>query len=185
LATTAAESVPHRAPLYGILHTERARSYLRLKNYTAALKDCALVLYVKDDDVEAWLIRLQSLHGLSRHEEALSDVSELMQKWGTQDDRIRKAHEKADFEVRKLRRPDFYAMFGVSLLASEREIKKAYRQCALDMHPDRFVGDECTPEFRKMKAKEFQLLGEGLEILTNDFKRQLYDEGFDQEAVKE
>lgn len=32
---------------------------------------------------------------------------------------------------------------------------------------------------------EFKLCGEALEILTSEFKRKLYDEGFDKEAIEE
>jgi DnaJ family protein C protein 7 len=125
------------------------------------------------------------LHGLNRHQEALDETTDLMRQWGSNDDRIRKAYDKADFEVRRANRPDFYAMLAISPIASEREIKKAYRQKALDFHPDRFAGNQHTDERRKAAEKDFHLLGEGLEILSDDFKRQLYDEGYDLEAIKE
>jgi len=184
-AMNACGLLPPKSPLYGTLHTERAQTHMRLKQYDAALKDCALVLYSLDDDVPAWLIKFQALHGLNRHQEALDEASDLMQKWGSSDDRIRKAYDKADFEVRKSNRPDFYTMLGIPSIASEREIKKAYRQAALDMHPDRFSSNQYTEERRKQAIQEFHLLGEGLEMLTDDFKRQLYDEGYDLEAIKE
>ncbi len=66
-----------------------------------------------------------------------------------------------------------------------KEIKKAYRQATLEFRPDRFAGNQHTDERRKKAEKDFQILGDGLEILTDDFKRQLYDEGYDLEAIKE
>ena len=44
---------------------------------------------------------------------------------------IRHAYERADFEVRKAKRPDFYAALGVMSVATEGEIKSEYRQKAL------------------------------------------------------
>jgi DnaJ family protein C protein 7 len=177
--------LPPKCPLYGTLHTECAQAYLRLKQYDVALKECALVLYACDDDVKAWLLKFQALHGLNRHQEALDEATDLMQHWGSNNEQIRKAHDKADFEVRKANRPDFYAMMGISSLASEKEIKKAYRQATLEFHPDRFAGNQHTDERRKKAERDFQILGDGLEILSDDFKRQLYDEGYDLEAIKE
>lgn len=177
--------LPPKAPLFAILHSDRAKAYLRLKNYEAALKDCALVIYHRDDCVDAWLNRFEALHGLERHQEALAEATELMQKWGTNEARIRKAYDKADFEVRKLARPDFYKMLNISPVASEREIRKAYRQKSLELHPDRMVDAKYSEEDRQAAEKEFKLLGQGLEVLTDDFKRKLYDEGYDLEAIEE
>jgi DnaJ family protein C protein 7 len=184
-AICAGPLLPPKCPLYGTLHTECALAYLRLKQYDAALKECALVLYACDDDERAWLLKFQALHGLNRHQEALDEATDLMQHWGSNSEQIRKAYDKADFEVRKANRPDFYAMMGISPLASEKEIKKAYRQATLEFHPDRFAGNQHTDERRKTAEKDFHLLGDGLEILSDDFKRQLYDEGYDLEAIKE
>lgn len=175
--------LPPQSQLHGWLYTQRATASLRLKEYPSALKDCAMVLYYLEDYVDTWLVRFQALHALERHEEVLELSTDLLQKWGANDSRIRKAFETADFEVRKRNRPDFYAMLGVTSLASEREIKKAYRQKAMELHPDRMVGQ--SDEIQKKGQSDFQLLGDGLEILTDDFKRQLYDEGYDLEAIRE
>ncbi len=182
-AIRACELLPPKSQLHAWLYTQRATATLRLKEYQNVLKDCAIVLYYLEDYVEAWLVRFQALHALERHEEVVELSADLIQKWGANDSRIRKAYETADFEVRKRKRPDFYAMLGVTSLASEREIKKSYRQKAMELHPDRMVGQ--SEELQKKGQREFQLLGEGLEILTDDFKRRLYDEGYDLEAIKE
>ncbi|GAX22669.1 DnaJ homolog subfamily C member 7 [Fistulifera solaris] len=182
-AIQACALLPPKSQLHAWLYTQRATAFLRLKEYQNALKDCATILYYLEDYVEAWLVRFQVLHALERHEEVVELSTDLLQKWGANDSRIRKAYETADFEVRKRKRPDFYAMLGVTSLASEREMKKAYRQKAMELHPDRMVGQ--SEELQRSGQLAFQLLGEGLEILTDDFKRRLYDEGYDTEAIKE
>eukprot|EP00977_Amphora_coffeiformis_P030239 scaffold45607_cov237-Amphora_coffeaeformis.AAC.13 len=176
--------LPHKSPLFATLHAERAKAWLRRKNYDVALKDCALVLCHQDDHVESWLTRFSALHGLQRHQEVLDETKELMTMWGQGNEQIRQAFQKADFEVRKAKRPDYYALLCVSSLASEKEIKKAYRQKALDYHPDRFSGADHTDAQRKEASEKFHQLGDALEILTRDFSKQLYDEGYDMEAIK-
>jgi curved DNA-binding protein CbpA len=70
----------------------------------------------------------------------------------------------------------------VSSLASEVEIKKAYKRKALQLHPDKQPQD---PKTQAVAQAKFQLLGEGLELLCNEFTRTLYDEGYDPAAIRE
>lgn len=177
--------LPPKAPLYSTLYTERSECYLRLKEYQNSLSDASKVVYSLDDYIPAWIVMANAMHGLGQHEQALSLMEDLMSRFG-HDNKIQRAYEKADFEVRKQRRPDFYSIFGVSPLASEMELKKAYKVKAKEFHPDRFSNSsKYTDDQRKEAEQNFKLLGEGLEILCDDFKRQLYDEGYDQEAIRE
>ena len=64
---------------------------------------------------------------------------------------------------------DYYEVLGVSKSASADEIKSAYRKLAMKYHPDRNPGDE------EAKAK-FQEASEAYEVLSNDEKRQRYDQ---------
>ena len=63
---------------------------------------------------------------------------------------------------------DFYEILGVSRDASEEEIQEAYRQKAREYHPD--VSDDPNAEEKFKKAKKAK------EILTDDEKRQMYDQ---------
>ena len=181
--TTAPSALPSKCALYATLYTQRAEAYLRLKEYTNALKDCALVTYAQEDYIPAWLIRFQAHHGLGEHAIVLEQVTDLLQKW-PQDHRLRQAYERADFLHRKEKRLDYYQLLGVPSIASEMEIKKAYKRKALELHPDK-VPPGSSPEIQQQAQKRFQQLGEALEILTDDFQRRLYDEGYDSEAIRE
>ena len=64
---------------------------------------------------------------------------------------------------------DFYDILGVSKGASKDEIKKAYRKVALKFHPDRNQGD-------KEAEEKFKEAAEAYEVLSNDEKRQRYDQ---------
>ena len=64
---------------------------------------------------------------------------------------------------------DYYEVLGVQKSASADEIKKAYRKAAMKYHPDRNPGD------KEAEAK-FKEAGEAYEVLSDDSKRQRYDQ---------
>lgn len=61
----------------------------------------------------------------------------------------------------------FYDLLGVSPLASDNELKKAYRKAALRYHPDKNPSPEA--------AEKFKELSHAYEILADDQKREIYD----------
>ena len=63
---------------------------------------------------------------------------------------------------------DYYEVLGVQRDAPENEIKKAYRQLALQYHPDRNPGN-------KEAEENFKEAAEAYEVLRDSEKRSLYD----------
>ena len=63
---------------------------------------------------------------------------------------------------------DYYDVLGVSKSANKDELKKAYRKLAMKYHPDRNPDDS-------QAAENFKELSEAYEILSDDQKRQTYD----------
>ncbi len=64
---------------------------------------------------------------------------------------------------------DFYEILRVSKTASAEEIKKAYRKKAIEFHPDKNPGD-------KVSEEKFKEAAEAYEVLSDDQKRQRYDQ---------
>ena len=64
---------------------------------------------------------------------------------------------------------DYYEVLGVEKSASAEEIKKAYRKKAMKYHPDRNPGD-------KEAEEKFKECGEAYEVLSDETKRQRYDQ---------
>ena len=76
--------------------------------------------------------------------------------------------------MRKAARPELYALLGCTAVGSaaqakvsEKELRLGYKRAALECHPDRHV--DKGPEARK--------------VLTDPFKRRLWDEGHDLESI--
>ncbi len=64
---------------------------------------------------------------------------------------------------------DYYEVLGVARDASEADIKKAYRQKAKELHPDR------NPDDRKRAEEDFKRVAEAYEVLSDAQKRAQYD----------
>jgi len=61
---------------------------------------------------------------------------------------------------------DYYSILGVDKNASKDEIKKAFRKLAHEHHPDKGNGN----------ADKFKEINEAYQVLSNDSKRQQYDQ---------
>ena len=82
---------------------------------------------------------------------------------------------KAEAALKQSKQKDYYKILKVNRKATDKEIKKAYRALALEWHPDKHKG-----EVEKEKAeKQFQLVAEAYEVLSDNEKRNKYDRGED------
>jgi molecular chaperone DnaJ len=64
---------------------------------------------------------------------------------------------------------DYYEVLGVARNAGDEELKKAYRRCAMKLHPDRNPGD-------KNAEAAFKECKEAYEVLSDGGKRRMYDQ---------
>ena len=64
---------------------------------------------------------------------------------------------------------DYYEILGISKNATTAEIKKAYRQKAVEFHPDKNPGNKAAEE-------KFKKAAEAYEVLSNENKKARYDQ---------
>ena len=64
---------------------------------------------------------------------------------------------------------DFYEVLGVDRTASGEDVKRAYRQMAVQYHPDKNPGDSAAEE-------RFKEVGEAYRVLSDDSLRARYDQ---------
>ena len=157
---------------------ELATAHLRLKAYDKCIAQCKEALEVNPTSAHycTWASALQAQ---SRHNDALQVLAKAQQ-IDPSSDVVNNSIAKSQFEIKRAARPDLYGLFGVKSVASEKEIRAAYKQKALTCHPDRVA-----PELRPKAEVEFKALGEALDLLTDDFKRGLWDKGHDSESIKQ
>mmetsp|Transcript_4523 Transcript_4523/g.4667 ORF Transcript_4523/g.4667 Transcript_4523/m.4667 type:complete len:622 (-) Transcript_4523:318-2183(-) len=177
--------LPPKSQLNAMLHAERGNVLLRLNMFEECIRDCSIAIYAKDDLVEAWVTKARALQGLDKVEEAQDELTPLMHKWGHGEPKIRAAYESAVFLVKKKNRVDYYKLLNIPSVCSEMEIKKQYKVKALELHPDRWSNAEFTDEQRKEAENKFKDIGNALEVLCDPQRRQLFDEGYDREAIEE
>ncbi|HEX4340382.1 MAG TPA: molecular chaperone DnaJ [Polyangiaceae bacterium] len=67
-----------------------------------------------------------------------------------------------------MKKRDYYEVLGISREASDDEIRRAYKQCALKHHPDRNQGDAAAEQ-------KFKEATEAYAILNDKEKRPIYD----------
>lgn len=146
----------------------------QLKQYKEAKEAVKYVLSVNDNDGTAHHLMGQIMMETDEFEPAVHHfkrANELLQN----DRTVQEDLQKAEAAVKQSKVKDYYKILGVSRRAAAKEIKKAYREQALQWHPDKHTGEE-----EKEKAeKQFQLVAEAYEILSDKEKRGAYDRGED------
>lgn len=165
----------------GNLYCERAKAGVRLKDWRQVVKDVGQATYRNHELVQAYLFRAQAMQALDRHEDACKELESLLQWHRTQ--AVYDKLQEAKFTLRKTKRPDFYELLQVPTVASQLEIKKAYRERAAEWHPDK---KGHLDEVAKKNAEEmFKRIGQAYEVLTDAQKKELYDKGYDNEGIEE
>jgi len=146
----------------------------QLRKYSEAKQAVQFVLSANDNDGAAHRLMGQILMELEEFDPAVGHfkrAAELLQ----QDRGVQEDLQRAEAALKQSKQKDYYKILGVSRRASVKEIKKAYREQALQWHPDKHSGEE-----EKEKAeKQFQLVAEAYEILSDKDKRAAYDRGED------
>jgi DnaJ homolog subfamily C member 3 len=155
-------------------HFEMAEVLKQLKQYSDAKTAINFCLSKNDNEGSYHRLLGNIQMDSDNFEEAvrhLKRASELM----SGDRAVQEEVQRAEAALKQCQQKDYYKILGVSRKATPKEIKKAYREQALQWHPDKHTGEE----EKEIAEKQFQLVAEAYEILSDDDKRKAYDRGED------
>lgn len=137
----------------------RAQAYINLKEYDSAVQDCNEALRLDPGYVKAMKMRAKAHGAAGNWEEAVRDYKGVAEN-NPGEKGIQEEIRRAEFELKKAQRKDYYKILGVGKDASDHEIKKAYRKMAIVYHPDKNRDDPQGDE-------KFKEIGEAYETLID------------------
>jgi DnaJ homolog subfamily C member 7 len=137
----------------------RALCRVQLKDYKGAISDCERAISLDPTYTKAKKTKATALGQSGDWEAAVRELKDL-QEQDPQDGSIAKELRKAELELKKSKRKDYYKILGVEKDADENQIKKAYRKAAIIHHPDKNPDDE-------QAAERFKDIGEAYETLSD------------------
>ncbi|KAK3301573.1 uncharacterized protein B0T15DRAFT_316575 [Chaetomium strumarium] len=169
--TSALEVDPTNKGTNSKILQNRALCRIKLKQYDDAIADCEKAISLDPQYIKARKTKANAL-GLAEKWEAAVREWKAIQELDPEDRTIAKEVRKAELELKKSQRKDYYKILGIEKTATEQEIKKAYRKLAIVHHPDKNPGD-ANAEAR------FKDISEAYETLSDPQKRERYDSGVD------
>lgn len=137
----------------------RALCRVQLRDYKGAIEDCERALQLDPSYTKAKKTKATALGQSGDWEGAVRELKEL-QEQDPNDQSIAKEVRKAELELKKSKRKDYYKILGVEKDADENAIKKAYRKAAIIHHPDKNRDDPNA-------AERFKDIGEAYETLSD------------------
>ncbi|KAK8088780.1 small glutamine-rich tetratricopeptide repeat-containing protein a protein [Apiospora hydei] len=149
----------------------RALCRLKLRQYNEAVADCDRAVSLDPQYIKARKTKANALGQADRWEDAVREWKSI-QEMDPEDRTIPKEVRKAELELKKSQRKDYYKILNVEKNADDTQIKKAYRKLAIVHHPDKNPGDDAA-------AERFKDIGEAYETLSDPQKRARYDSGED------
>ncbi|GAW22230.1 hypothetical protein ANO14919_117660 [Xylariales sp. No.14919] len=169
--TAALDVDPLNRGINSKLLQNRALCRLKLKDYDEAIADCERATALDPSYIKARKTKANALGQLEKWEDAVREWKKI-QELDPEDRTIAKEIRKAELELKKSQRKDYYKILGVPKDADDASIKKAYRKLAIIHHPDKNRDDEGA-------AERFKDIGEAYETLSDPQKRARYDSGED------
>jgi len=137
----------------------RALCRIQLKDYSGAIEDCEKAIAMDPSYTKAKKTKATALGQSGNWEEAVRELKALAEA-DPQDAGMAKEVRRAEMELKKSKRKDYYKILSVEKDADDNQIKKAYRKAAIIHHPDKNPGDEDA-------AARFKDIGESYETLSD------------------
>ena len=149
--TQALEIDPANRSMNAKLLQNRAQCKIKLKQYDEAIADAERAVSLDPSYTKARKTKANALGQSGKWEDAVKEWKSI-QELDPEDRTIPKEVRKAELELKKSLRKDYYKIMGLEKDAGPDEIKKAYRKMAVRLHPDKNPGDpEAEAKFKDMQ----------------------------------
>jgi DnaJ family protein C protein 3 len=156
----------------------RSTLLLQAKAYSkAGQHDVALEILHQHVDDEETVMGLYALGEAQQDAEQYDDAVRTLARALELVPEDREAQAKlqaAQIALKQSKEKNYYKLLNVKRSATDKEIKKAYRELALRWHPDKVADNE-----KELGETMFQDIGEAYEVLSNGELRAKYDRGED------
>jgi DnaJ family protein C protein 7 len=169
--TQALQIDPHNNSVNAKLFCCRATVCSKMGRFTDAVADYSSALKSDENYRKVLLQRAKCYMKLRDFYKAVRDCEKSFEIYRSRESK--RLLEDAKQALKKLKRKDYYQIFGVDKNASLNEIKKAYKRKALDHHPDRHIN--ASDGERREHEEKFKEIREAYEILSDMEKRAVYD----------
>lgn len=157
--TAALEIDPSNRGINAKLLQNRAQCHIKLKQYDEAIADTDRAYSLDPSYIKARKTKANALGLSGQWEESVKEWKNV-QELDPEDRTIPKEVRKAELELKKSLRKDYYKIVGVEKTAGPDEIKKAYRKMAIKLHPDKNPDDPEAEERFKDLAEAYETLSD-------------------------
>lgn len=123
----------------------RALCRVQLKDYKGAIADCEKAISLDPSYTKAKKTKATALGQSGDWTNAVRELKELAEQ-EPQDATLQNEVRKAELELKKSKRKDYYKILNIEKDATEQEVKKAYRKAAIIHHPDKNPDDADAAE---------------------------------------
>lgn len=168
--TAALEIDPSNKGTNSKILQNRALCRLKLKQFDDAVSDCDKAIALDSSYLKARKTKANALGQADRWEEAVREWKAI-QEHEPEDRSIAKEIRKAELELKKAQRKDYYKILGVDKNADEPTIKKAYRKLAIVHHPDKNPGDSAAEARFKDISEAYETLSDPQYVQGDDLGR--------------
>jgi DnaJ family protein C protein 7 len=147
----ALEIDPTNKSINAKLLQNRAQCKLKLKQYEDAIADSDRAVSLDPGYTKARKTKANALGQAGKWDDSVKEWKSI-QELEPEDRSIAQEVRKAELELKKSLRKDYYKIMGLGKDAGPDEIKRAYRKMAVKLHPDKNPGDEqAEAKFKDMQ----------------------------------
>eukprot|EP00118_Oscarella_pearsei_P025792 m.308782 g.308782 ORF g.308782 m.308782 type:complete len:487 (+) comp44778_c0_seq1:54-1514(+) len=154
--------------------TQICHCLYKLGEHDEAFTACTEAMEADEYNIDALCDRAEIYLIREQYDEAIADYQKARQVEG-HPRKVDEGLDRAQKLLKQSKKRDYYKILGVKRTATKKQIQKAYRKLAVKWHPDQYRDEED----KKMAEKKFIEAAAAKEVLSDDEKRQKFDNGED------